>query len=98
MVTPSTEPANRPSGPRAPVQLQAASWASEYPFTSQWLDVGTGETRMLKGARLLHRMLLRKGWQAGVNLEYHEAEGALHDERAWGQRSGLFLQFLFPFK
>ncbi len=63
-----------------------------------WLDVGTGETRMLKGARLLHRMLLRKGWQAGANLEYHEAEGALHDERAWGQRSGLFLQFLFPFK
>ncbi len=63
-----------------------------------WLDVGTGETRMLKGARLLHRMLLRKGWQAGVNLEYHEAEGALHDERAWGQRSGLFLQFLFPHK
>lgn len=63
-----------------------------------WLDVGTGETRMMKGARLLHRMLVRKGWQPGVNLEYLEAEGALHDERAWGQRSGLFLRFLFPFK
>jgi predicted alpha/beta superfamily hydrolase len=65
---------------------------------SMWLDVGTGEARMLKGVRLLHRTLLRKGWQAGVNLEYFEAEGALHDERAWGQRSGLFLRFLFPAK
>jgi hypothetical protein len=25
-----------------------------------------------------------------------EAEGALHDERAWGERAGLFLRFLFP--
>ena len=37
----TVEPANRPSGPRAPVQLKSASWASEYPFASQWLDVGT---------------------------------------------------------
>ena len=65
---------------------------------SVWLDVGTGEARMLKGVQLLHRTLLRKGWQPGVNLQYFEAEGALHDERAWGQRSGLFLRFLFPAK
>lgn len=61
-----------------------------------WLDVGTGETRMLKGTRLLYRMLLRKGWRAGRDLHYAEAEGALHDERAWGERTGLFLRFLFP--
>ena len=61
-----------------------------------WLDVGTGETRMLKGTRLLYRMLLRKGWQIGRDLAYVEAEGALHDERAWGERTGLFLRFLFP--
>ena len=66
------------------------------PSLRVWLDVGTGETRMLKGAQLLYRTLLRKGWKRGVNLEYLEAEGALHDERAWGQRTGLFLQFLFP--
>lgn len=65
---------------------------------SVWLDVGTGEARMLKGVQLLHRTLVRKGWRSGVNLEYLEAEGALHDERAWGQRSGLFLKFLFPAK
>jgi predicted alpha/beta superfamily hydrolase len=61
-----------------------------------WLDVGTGEARMLKGARLLYRMLVRKGWTPGVDLAYHEAPGALHDERAWGERTGLFLRFLFP--
>jgi predicted alpha/beta superfamily hydrolase len=61
-----------------------------------WLDVGTGEARMLKGTRLLYRMLLRKGWQIGHDLAYVEAEGALHDERAWGERTGLFLRFLFP--
>ena len=66
------------------------------PALSIWLDVGTGEKRMLKGTRLLHRMLLRKGWQDGVDLQYLEAEGALHDERAWGHRTGLFLRFLFP--
>lgn len=61
-----------------------------------WLDVGTGERRMLKGTRLLYRMLLRKGWRIGRDLAYMEAEGALHDERAWGERTGLFLRFLFP--
>ncbi|MCZ8206126.1 alpha/beta hydrolase-fold protein [Gemmatimonas sp.] len=61
-----------------------------------WLDVGTGEARMLKGTRLLYRMLLRKGWRIGTDLHYMEAEGALHDERAWGERAGLFLRFLFP--
>ena len=66
------------------------------PALSIWLDVGTGERRMLKGTRLLHRMLLRKGWQDGVDLHYMEAEGALHDERAWGHRTGLFLRFLYP--
>lgn len=63
-----------------------------------WLDVGTGEARMLKGVRLLHRTLLRKGWKLGLNFQYLEEEGALHDERSWGERSGHFLQFLFPMK
>ena len=61
-----------------------------------WLDVGTAEPRMLKGTQLLYRMLMRKGWKPGVDLHYMQAEGARHDERAWGERTGLFLQFLFP--
>lgn len=75
-------------------QLQADQ--SRKSLLSIWLDVGTGETRMLKGTRLLHRMLLRKGWVTGEDLYYMEAEGALHDERAWGARTGLCLTFLFP--
>jgi predicted alpha/beta superfamily hydrolase len=66
------------------------------PSLAIWLDVGTGEPRMLKGTQLLHRMLIRKGWTPGVDLQYLEAEGARHDERAWGERTGLFLKFLFP--
>jgi predicted alpha/beta superfamily hydrolase len=62
-----------------------------------WLDCGTGEKRMLKGTRLLYRMLLRRGWRVARDLQYLEADGALHDERAWGERSGLFLRFLFPY-
>jgi predicted alpha/beta superfamily hydrolase len=61
-----------------------------------WLDVGTRESRMLRGAQLLARMLERKGWVRGVDFEYFEADGALHDERAWGERTGLFLRFLYP--
>lgn len=66
------------------------------PTLAIWLDVGTGEPRMLKGTQLLYRMLMRKGWTPGVDLQYLEAEGARHDERAWGERTGLFLRFLFP--
>lgn len=68
------------------------------PALTIWLDVGTGESRMLKGVQLLHRMLIRKGWVPGEDLYYLEDEGALHDERAWGQRIGLLLRFLFPAK
>ncbi len=66
------------------------------PALTIWLDVGTAEPRMLKGTQLLYRMLIRKGWTPGENLHYLEAEGARHDERAWGERTGLFLRFLFP--
>lgn len=33
-------PAHRPNGPKATIDPQAAPWASEYPFSSHWLDVG----------------------------------------------------------
>lgn len=75
---------------------QLVSDDSRPPHLRIWLDAGTGEKRMLKGTRLLYRMLLRQGWQVGRDLHYMEAEGALHDERAWGERAGLVLRFLFP--
>jgi predicted alpha/beta superfamily hydrolase len=66
------------------------------PDLTIWLDVGTHETRMLRGARLLLRVLQRRGWRLGEDLEYEEVEGGLHDERSWGLRIGRVLRFLFP--
>jgi len=73
-----------------------AALESHRPDLRIWLDVGTAEHRMLRGTRLLYRMLQRRGWRVGVDLKYMEANGALHDERAWGERTGLFLRYLFP--
>ena len=75
---------------------QLVSFSEKHAPLKIWLDVGTGETRMLKGARLLYRTLVRRGWKPGVDLKYLEVPGALHDERAWGERVGQVLQFLFP--
>ncbi len=41
-------------------------------------------------------ILIGKGWQLDQNLHYERAEGAEHNEAAWAQRVGPFLQFLFP--
>ena len=62
-----------------------------------WLDMGTAEgARHVRDAELLDRLLLRWGWRDGVDLSYVEAEGAVHDEEAWGRRFGEMLRFLFP--
>ncbi len=66
------------------------------PDLTIWLDVGSLEKRMLRGARLLCRVLQRRGWRLGEDLEYVEVEDALHDERSWGRRIGRVLRFLFP--
>ena len=75
---------------------QLSASRAHHDMLQVWLDVGTAETRMLKGARLLYRTLVRRGWIPGVDLEYLEAPDALHDERSWGDRIGLVLRFLFP--
>jgi predicted alpha/beta superfamily hydrolase len=62
-----------------------------------WLDMGTGEgARHVRDADLLEKMLLRSGWQSGVDLVYSKADGAVHDEQAWSERFGDVLRFLFP--
>jgi predicted alpha/beta superfamily hydrolase len=67
-----------------------------------WLDIGTREGRDAKeaqstvdGARLLRKILIRKGWQEGRDLKYLEAEGAEHNEKAWAARIDQILGFLF---
>jgi len=62
-----------------------------------WLDMGTAEgARHLRDADMLERLLLKRGWHSGVDLVYVKAEGAVHDERAWSDRFGDVLRFLFP--
>ena len=77
---------------------QLATFRAPHESLRIWLDVGTGETRMLKGAQLLYRTLVRQGWNPEGDLRYLEVPGALHDERAWGNRAGQVMQFLFPAK
>jgi predicted alpha/beta superfamily hydrolase len=65
-----------------------------------WLDTGTCEGRApeacVKDAAELCRSLVAKGWRLGDDLAYLEAEGAAHDEKAWGARMPEALRFLFP--
>lgn len=73
------------------------------PRSRVWLDMGTAEgrsaganERLLKGVRALRDALTQNGWVLGRNLHYMEAEGARHDEAAWGARVGSVLTALFP--
>lgn len=75
------------------------------PITRIWMDMGTKEggnaeeaQRAISDARLLRDMLERKGWKAGKDLKYFEAEGAQHNESAWAERVEPMLTFLFPKK
>jgi predicted alpha/beta superfamily hydrolase len=65
-----------------------------------WLDVGTAEgpdpEATLADTRRLRSILEKRGWQEGHTLRYLEAEGAPHNEYAWGTRFGPMLEFLFP--
>jgi enterochelin esterase-like enzyme len=63
-----------------------------------WLDVGTKEGgRSVENVEKLRGVLAEKGWQEGRDLHFEIIPGAEHNEAAWGQRVGPFLQFLFPF-
>jgi enterochelin esterase-like enzyme len=62
-----------------------------------WLDVGTKEdTHTVANVTALHDTLVSKGWQDGANMHFQVFQGAQHNEDAWAQRVGPFLQFLFP--
>ena len=60
-----------------------------------YLDVGTDEgTGTLKNARVLNRLLRRKGYRKET-LRYIEAEGHQHREADWAWRLPQALEFLF---
>ncbi len=68
---------------------------SAKPSLRIWLDVGTreGPTR---GVKDLRDALKAKGWTLDSDLIYSEAEGATHDDEAFGRRASRFVKFLFP--
>ncbi|MGA7623565.1 MAG: alpha/beta hydrolase-fold protein, partial [Candidatus Acidiferrales bacterium] len=62
-----------------------------------WLDVGTSEgAQTVPQVTALRNALVKKGWQENHDLHFEIFPGAQHNEAAWAQRVGPFLQFLFP--
>jgi predicted alpha/beta superfamily hydrolase len=77
--------------------LNAINNQKSKPNLRIWLDMGTAEgLRHLRDTNMLERLLLKRGWRTGVDLAYFKAQGAVHDERAWSERFGDVLRFLFP--
>jgi predicted alpha/beta superfamily hydrolase len=77
--------------------LNAINQQIRKPNLKIWLDMGTAEgARHVRDADMLDELLLRRGWKTGVDLAYVKAQGAVHDERAWSDRFGDVLRFLFP--
>jgi enterochelin esterase-like enzyme len=79
------------------VILRFAATAQARPLPRIWLDIGTNEgPRIVDDVERFRDVLLHKGWQPDQDLHYQRVEGAEHNEAAWAQRVGPFLQFLFP--
>lgn len=77
--------------------VRFASAIPEGPRPRIWLDIGTREgPRIVQQVEQFRDVLLQKGWQLGRDLQFQIIEGAEHNEAAWAQRVGPFLQFLFP--
>jgi predicted alpha/beta superfamily hydrolase len=79
------------------VMHRFAEAASVNPRPAIWLDIGTREgPRIVQDVEHFRDVLLQKGWQLDRDLHYQRVEGAEHNEAAWAQRVGPFLQFLYP--
>jgi len=76
------------------------------PGARVWIDMGTAEDRsdrdrdevpdIVQLHRRVRDILMEKGMSIPGSLRYVEAEGAVHNERAWSARFPRALQFLFP--
>jgi predicted alpha/beta superfamily hydrolase len=77
--------------------LNAIDQQKTKPELRIWLDIGVAEgTRHLRDTDMLARLLVKRDWRSGVDLAYVKVQGAVHDERAWSDRFGDVLRFLFP--
>ncbi len=79
------------------VILRLAAAANPHPRPRIWLDIGTREgLKIVPDVEQFRDLLLKKGWRENQDLHYERVEGAEHNEAAWSQRVGPFLQFLYP--
>jgi len=79
------------------VMHRFAAAADVRPRPRIWLDIGTREgPRIVQDVEQFRDVLLQKGWELGKDLHYERVEGGEHNEAAWAQRVGPFLQFLYP--
>ena len=79
------------------VIMRFAEAARVHPRPRIWLDVGTREgPHTVQDVEQFRDVLLQKGWRSGEDLHYERVEGGEHNEAAWSQRVGPFLEFLFP--
>ena len=79
------------------VMHRFAATSQVEPHPRIWLDIGTREgPRIVQDVERFRDVLLEKGWQHERDLHYERVEGAEHNEAAWAQRVGPFLQFLYP--
>ena len=65
------------------------------PVGRVYLDIGLEEpTGAIADVRALREILLAKGLRPGIELDYLEEEGGLHNEETWGRRVSRALPFL----
>lgn len=70
--------------------------AQPKPRLRMWVDIGTAEGKLhVSNLWLLRAALLKAGWNEGDDLHYEEIAGAKHTERAWADRFGRVLEFLY---
>lgn len=62
-----------------------------------WLDIGTSEgDQAVREVKEMRNALIAKGWTVDSDLKFLEAKGAEHNEKAFAQRAGEVLKYLFP--
>jgi predicted alpha/beta superfamily hydrolase len=75
------------------------SWAKGKRF---WVDIGTAEEAgaekqaFVESARQIDALLKKAGLTEGKDYRFKVIEGAQHNEKAWRERFGDVLVFLFP--
>ena len=77
--------------------LKSVKKLTAKPNVQIWLDIGAAEgDDRLREIRQLRDALIAKGMAIDSDLKYVEAKGAEHNEKAFAQRAGQVLRYLFP--